>query len=135
MTGNHFTRALMLLVTSLVAGCPMAVTDRYSLEPADAAALCANETEDGDETDVDCGGADCEGCPLGQDCDTDDDCLSVVCHDGTCERTGCTDGRHNGRESDVDCGGDCTPCGEDKLCLTDSDCASGSCGPDGCGPG
>src|SRR5258708_789654 len=34
----------------------------------------------------------------------------------------CADGRHDGDETDVDCGGSCSGCGPGSLCRTDSDC-------------
>lgn len=44
----------------------------------------------------------------------------------------CDDGRYNGRESDVDCGGvDCEPCDNEKECESDSDCKSGICNTKG----
>src|SRR5262245_33697920 len=39
----------------------------------------------------------------------------------------CTDGVQNGAETDVDCGGACSPCADGKGCLRARDCASGSC--------
>jgi hypothetical protein len=43
----------------------------------------------------------------------------------------CTDGIRNGHESDIDCGGGACPgCVYRGACRADSDCASGSCGPD-----
>lgn len=40
----------------------------------------------------------------------------------------CANGRIDGRETDVDCGGaDCPACAAERLCLADADCASGSC--------
>ena len=40
----------------------------------------------------------------------------------------CADGRKNGSESDVDCGGaTCSRCSAAKTCLSNSDCASGTC--------
>jgi len=48
---------------------------------------CENGVQDADETDVDCGGADCIACPT------------------------CSDGIQNGNETGVDCGGsDCAVC-------------------------
>ena len=40
----------------------------------------------------------------------------------------CNDGVLNGYETDVDCGGSCEPCADNKLCMVDSDCSS----PNGC---
>jgi hypothetical protein len=41
----------------------------------------------------------------------------------------CANGIVDGDESDVDCGGPCTPCADGKRCHHDADCAGGSCGP------
>ena len=41
----------------------------------------------------------------------------------------CSDGKSNGDETDVDCGGGCaTKCASGKGCLVGADCASGVCG-------
>lgn len=39
----------------------------------------------------------------------------------------CCDGKHDGDETDLDCGGSCGGCPIGKACLGDRDCASGSC--------
>jgi plastocyanin len=39
----------------------------------------------------------------------------------------CTDGLRNGRESDVDCGGDCPRCGLNAQCVGPADCQTGRC--------
>lgn len=39
----------------------------------------------------------------------------------------CTDGKKNGSETDVDCGGTCGPCGADAVCQRSSDCGNGQC--------
>jgi hypothetical protein len=39
----------------------------------------------------------------------------------------CSDGKKNGSESDVDCGGACPRCSNGKSCATRSDCAGGLC--------
>ncbi len=39
----------------------------------------------------------------------------------------CTDEIQNGNETDTDCGGSCSPCGDGDGCLLDADCVSGSC--------
>jgi uncharacterized repeat protein (TIGR02543 family) len=39
----------------------------------------------------------------------------------------CDDGLLNGDETDVDCGGACVACGDDKACQTDADCISLNC--------
>ena len=42
----------------------------------------------------------------------------------------CDDGRENGDETGVDCGGSCPPCDRDEGCAGPADCASGVCGGD-----
>jgi hypothetical protein len=66
----------------------------------------------------------CGGC--------DKPCPTGTCDNGVCA---CSNGAHDGSESDVDCGGGvCAPCAEGKMCGDISDCmdglrcVSGSCG-------
>lgn len=52
----------------------------------------------------------------------------------------CSDGKRNGSETDVDCGGSCDPCAEGMACKVGGDCAgaqcnAGVCAPDHCGDG
>jgi len=45
---------------------------------------CENNRLDVDETDTDCGGS-CPGCGVGEDCDSDSDCISTTeCKNGEC---------------------------------------------------
>ncbi len=53
--------------------------------------------------------------------ETDIDC------GGSCSPCGCYDGKQNGDETDTDCGGDCTPCSLTQNCLTHTDCSSRRC--------
>ncbi len=39
----------------------------------------------------------------------------------------CFDGIQNGDETDIDCGGSCSPCSDGKNCLINSDCQSNYC--------
>jgi hypothetical protein len=111
---------------------------------------CHDNTIDNGETDVDCGGGDCicdspsgcgcttpSGClPCGDEkmCVKGSDCFSGVCS-GTprvCQIPTCSDNVKNGRETDVDCGGNnplCQRCQPTQTCLVPSDCESGVCGP------
>ena len=93
---------------------------------------CRDGVQNGRETDVDCGGADCLPCGLNEDCDGDDDCASGVCSRGECVLEACLDGAMNGTETDVDCGGDCTPCMDGQDCAVGSDCASEVCDSGSC---
>lgn len=54
--------------------------------------------------------------------------LSAPAHAGE----SCNDGKKNGPESDVDCGGDCPSCAVGQSCASARDCASGLCGEGVC---
>ena len=86
------------------------------------------------ESDVDCGGPDCPACGEHSRCGQASDCISqhcdnIVAGEGLCYPATCSDGLHNGYESDVDCGGIYCPdkCGQGKECALDEDCATGFC--------
>jgi len=49
---------------------------------------CSNGALDSDETDVDCGGADCKACADDKKCGKNGDCSSGNCDSGTCKK-GC----------------------------------------------
>ncbi len=52
----------------------------------------------------------------------------VVCNAaGNCVDAHCMDAVVDADESDVDCGGSCPACANDKTCAKDGDCASGNC--------
>ena len=94
-----------------------------------AGATCSDGFRDGDEADVDCGGA-CPACADGKLCKLPAGCTSGVCAMGTCAMPVCTDAVHNGGETDVDCGGGtCPVCANGKMCKMSTDCASGVCDP------
>ncbi len=57
----------------------MGVQDSGPPEPT-----CMDGAQNGDETDVDCGGPDCGQCADGQACSTESDCTSPLCVDGVC---------------------------------------------------
>lgn len=88
---------------------------------------CFDKVQNGDETDVDCGGS-CEAkCPIGADCRSGKDCIEKVC-DETCQPPKCDDGVRNGFETWIDCGGDCeAKCANGEPCDVDDDCESDTC--------
>jgi len=45
-----------------------------------------------------------------------------------CISNTCTNGKKDNTESDLDCGGNCQPCGLNMTCFSNSDCASKVCG-------
>ncbi len=91
-------------------------------------ASCTDGTQNGTETDVDCGGS-CPQCGDGSTCAVVGDCSSGYCNHGTCVPLGtCADGARTGEESDVDCGGPaCDECPNGRECVAGTDCRSGTC--------
>ena len=111
--------------------CISAVCDPESMTCA--AATCDDGTRNGDETDVDCGGPECDACEAPGMCNVPEDCVSVVCTKGMCTPAECDDGVRNGDETDVDCGGDvCASCDDGESCLEADDCTSLVCTDDVC---
>jgi hypothetical protein len=111
------------------ADCATDACDALSLTCA--ASQCSDDHEDGDETDVDCGGSTCTTrCALGKMCKVDADCVAPHACDGIsslCVQSQCTDHRQDGNETDVDCGGadGCARCPAGSKCVINGDCLSG----------
>lgn len=79
-------------VCTSAADCESGVCQPYSVNPGDqhcAFPHCGNAAQDGGELHVDCGGlssgSGCFGCPTGQTCIDDFDCLSLTCVGGLCQ--------------------------------------------------
>ncbi len=94
--------------------------------------FCSDGVKNNAETDVDCGGPACPRCTDNKGCLGAADCRSGTCTDlGAglkCQPATCTDGKKNGAESDVDCGGPtCPGCVVGRACVTGTDCASKGC--------
>jgi hypothetical protein len=113
-----------------------------------ATPTCTDGVKNGTETDVDCGGATCDGqgktCADTRTCAVAADCTNGYCNaSNVCATPTCTDGVKNGTETDVDCGGaTCDAqgktCVNTKACLVAADCTSTYCDPtyrcaDACG--
>lgn len=89
---------------------------------------CADRVVDGDETDIDCGGATaCPRCTAGAMCTVPEDCQTGGCVGGRCRAATCTDGVRDGFEGDVDCGAGCPKCTDGQRCAANPDCTSNSC--------
>lgn len=97
------------------------------LEPE--APTCDDGLRNGSETDVDCGGDECEPCGVGALCDAASDRESGECRAHRCVLPqSCDDGVGNQGETGIDCGGpNCEPCGDEGPCDRRSDCDSGLC--------
>ena len=77
-----------------------------------------------------CGGRTGNPCGDGAKCTTGTDCQSGLCTGGVCVAppATCGDGKKDGTETDVDCGGSvCPPCGTNKDCVKPTDCVSAVC--------
>ncbi len=102
-----------------------------------AASTCDDLVANGNEGDVDCGGGCPERCDDLLGCNIDSDCESELCSGDVCQAPSCSpaDVRHNGLETDEDCGGPgCPQCGDTQACRIDEDCLSGVCTGDVCQP-
>src|SRR5690349_14137552 len=53
--------------------------------------------------------------------------LSCAASAAGCSVAACNDRMKDGDETDIDCGGPCTPCGAAKACRQPADCLSGAC--------
>lgn len=96
-------------------------------------ASCSNGEQNGAETGVDCGGPACQGCSIGGQCQSNQDCQSGLCKNNTCKAPSCSDGVKNQGEGDVDCGQVCTTeklCDIGDTCDTGADCTSKNCNDD-----
>ncbi len=133
-TGGRSRRgAFRLLTGGLVAG------GLSGLGPQEAAAACVAAGKKCRPGQRCCSGARCTGsrcaCKPGRkrcgkvcrQCCTGADCPSGACRKGRCLPASCADGRRNGDETDVDCGGSCPPCADGKVCAGNGDCAGGHC--------
>ena len=80
---------------------------------------CTDGSQNGSETDIDCGGSDCSSCDDGKSCLEPDDCQSGVCHEFICRAPACGDGRIQAPE-------ECDDEGESATCNVD--CTLSFCG-------
>ncbi len=87
---------------------------------------CFDRVENGDESDVDCGGS-CWPCPGAARCSVAADCVTRACDGGRCRAPSCFDGIRDGFETDIDCGLGCAACQNGAHCDQDADCVSGFC--------
>lgn len=96
-----------------------------------ADATCSDGVANGDESDVDCGGACPARCEVGESCRSTGDCeLGVGCpaSRARCTPRACDNGILDGAEILTDCGGgECAGCPDGTACSSGGDCASGSC--------
>lgn len=116
---------LMVMVIALLLG-NLAVCIEASNEPQNCHGSNPNKCN-GQCVNLQSDKQNCGDC--GKVCDSDE-----VCHHGRCASSNnnnqatCTDGKKNGKETDIDCGGStCPACGDGKTCKNSTDCSSGVC--------
>jgi len=86
---------------------------------------CRDGIQNGEETDVDCGGSTCPACANGETCALPDDCTSGFCdHDGGGGGAGGGAGGGGGGRPDS---GVCSPCETEGDCQPGQFCDAGSC--------
>lgn len=88
--------------------------------------VCTDGLPSAAESGIDCGGG-CPDCPVGEHCNSNDDCQSQSCGGGQCQAPTCEDTVKNASETDVDCGGQCDPCALGRDCKVAQDCLDGVC--------
>ncbi len=93
-----------------------------------AAPTCKDLVQNGDESDVDCGGTCGPTCAPGATCSENADCKGDACSGSICLPS-CIDGVLNNSEKDIDCGGPkcASTCVDGTPCDVPSDCASAHC--------
>ncbi len=103
---------LALCLVLLLTACPDPTELPDPVDPPDMSVMptCADRVLNGDESDVDCGGADCAPCAVAKTCRDASDCESQSCDD-ECLAATCSDDILNGTETETDCGGPaCAAC-------------------------
>jgi hypothetical protein len=111
--------AILVVLGVLGVGLPGCI---YYLNPQ-----CTDLIRNGEETDIDCGGA-CGPCAIGDRCRVNGDCEESTCNAGRCTALPCANGVRDEQETDVDCGGPtCRKCPGARTCEAGSDCFSGMC--------
>ena len=114
---------------------------------------CNDGIMNGMETAKDCGGP-CGKCNAQLGCRENSDCLSDTCVGGVCSDSrcqgdddcpanytcdagvciSCFDTIKNGTETDIDCGGACPACQDNRACGSNTDCISANCEAGFCKP-
>jgi len=130
--GRSLARTTLGIVVALSVN--VCSPSNYLIESS-SATTCTNGLKDGSETGIDCGGAACPQCVIGDGCKAVTDCTSGVCATAVCRQPHCGNLLMDQDEEGVDCGGaDCTRCGSSNTCSnrkqdpdeTDIDCGGSS---------
>ncbi len=76
---------------------------------------------------VGCGVGFSARCAVGEACGSDADCALSNCVGSVCKSASCTDGKRDGDEVGVDCGGVCPQKCDGEACAADGECKSRVC--------
>jgi hypothetical protein len=113
-SGLLFTGSFYARVIEVRRGSELACVASIPPDAGGTPDTCSDGTFNGNETDEDCGGPDCDPCDDNLQCIEDIHCASGVCQGGICQVPNCSDGVQNGAgastELGVDCGGACPAC-------------------------
>ncbi len=115
-------------MAALIAACSGGSSTNSNPDPTNTdgdAGVITTPTVDGGNC-----GRDTKPCPTGAACKTAQDCIKGdVCTNGVCNvpPASCSDGSKDGDETDLDCGGSCTPCVDGKTCTVPADCVDAVC--------
>jgi hypothetical protein len=115
--------ASALLVGSLIGAC----SSETGITPTAGGDGGRSDGAASDGGEAACGATSAQQCPVGETCATDADCATRNCAAGICKSTSATNGKKDGTETDVDCGGLAPACGNGKACAKDVDCKSVNC--------
>jgi hypothetical protein len=105
-------------------------SDKITVDTSLSPETCSDGIQNGQESDIDCGGDCPEKCNINKTCNNNDEnCKTGYCApDGKCKYPSCNDGVKNGQESDIDCGKDCPEkCDVGSLCRNNDDCKTNYC--------
>jgi hypothetical protein len=130
-TGNSYYFTFWPQNTVGLIGSSMS-SDGIVIDESQLPGQCSDGIKQANETDIDCGGlSGCFGCAENKNCAFDYDCLSGNCIGipKKCALPTCNDGKANGNETGVDCGGGCAAqgkgCSVGGGCEIGADCAEG----------
>jgi hypothetical protein len=74
-----------------------------------------------------CGAGKARKCDVGEGCGVDGDCASRNCAGGVCKSASCTNGKIDGTETGIDCGGSCADKCDGAACAANGECKSRVC--------
>lgn len=92
---------------------------------ADLPSSCDDGIQNGQETDVDCGGPDCEPCEIDDSCVDNSDCTTQVCYQETCVE--CVEDDQCAVEQVCSDDNQCVQCDADSHCDDGNPCTANTC--------